>query len=76
MNQQSNLAQNNYENLQVVKEVMIDMGEEIDSITQNIERLKLSEQRAEQNIRQMDEKIDFIRAKTETKLFAALPDAA
>ena len=52
------------------------MGQEFDATQAEIEKLKLSEQRVQQNMEQVEEKINFIRAKTETKLFAALPDAA
>ena len=52
------------------------MGQEIDLVHQEIDRLKLTEQRVQQGLKDFEEKIDYIRAKTETKLFASLPDAA
>ena len=62
------------QNMQVLKEVMLDMGAEIDASKEQIDRLHLDEQGMQEKIDQMQQKFNFIRAKTETKLFQALPD--
>lgn len=53
---------------------MIDVGNELDVANLEIERLKQSEKRVQESIEEMQQKFNFIRAKTETKLFSALPD--
>lgn len=57
-----------------MREVIIDVGTEIDSTFYEIDKLKLSEQRMNQNIDDMLKKVNFIRAKTETALFKSLPE--
>ena len=49
-------APNNYvmsQNLQLMREVIMDMGQEVDSSYVEIDKLKLSEQRTEQSIEEM-----------------------
>ena len=41
------------QNLQLMREVIMDMGQEVDSSYVEIDKLKLSEQRIEQSIEEM-----------------------
>ena len=49
------------ENMQVLREALLDMGLEFDATQAEIEKLKLSEQRVRQDMEQVDEKINFIK---------------
>ena len=63
------------QNLQLMREVITDMGQEVDASFVEINKLKLDKQRVDQSIEEMKQKFNFIQAKMETKLFAAIPDA-
>lgn len=52
----------------------MEVGGDVEGSFTEIDKLKLSEQRMQQNIDEMQQKFNFIRAKMETKLFSALPD--
>ena len=57
-----------------MREVIMEVGGDVEGSFTEIDKLKLSEQRMQQNIDEMQQKFNFIRAKMETKLFSALPD--
>ena len=78
MNKELQQEQNNVlnNNMGVLKDVLMDFGSELDATTMEINRLKVNDQRTQQHIDEMQKKFNFIKAKTETKIFAALPDAS
>ena len=58
------------QNLQVLRDVIIDLSTEFDASYTEIDKLKLSEERTESMVDEMQKKFDYIRAKMETKLFS------
>ena len=61
--EQSFTAPNNYvmlQNLQLMREVITDMGQEVDSSYVEIDKLKLNGQRLDQSIEEMKQKFNFI----------------
>lgn len=62
------------QNLQVLKDVILDLTSQVEASYQELDKHALNDQRMQEQIDEMQQKFNFIRAKTETKLFAALPD--
>jgi len=58
------------QNLQVLRDVIIDLSTEFDASYTEIDKLKLSEERTQSMVDEMQKKFDYIRAKMETKLFS------
>ena len=64
------------DNLNVLREAIMDLSAEFDSNYTEIEKLKLTDKRIFTGIEEMQGKFDFIRSKMETKLFSGMSEAA
>ena len=58
------------QNLQVLRDVIMDLSTEFDASYTEIDKLKLAEERTIKSVEEMQGKFDYIRGKMETKLFS------
>jgi len=63
------------DNLNILRDVIVDLSSEVDASRNEIDKVRLSEQRVYASIGEMQSKFDFIRDKMETKLFSGVAEA-